>query len=32
VALCPNCHRESHYAPNRKKINRELLRFAAQFR
>jgi len=32
VALCPNCHREAHYAPNRKKINRELLRFASQFK
>lgn len=32
VALCPNCHRETHCAPNRKKINKELLRFAKQFR
>ena len=32
VALCPNCHREAHYAPDRKKINKQLLRFAAQFK
>jgi 5-methylcytosine-specific restriction enzyme A len=25
VALCPNCHREAHYAPDREKINAELL-------
>ncbi len=32
VGLCPNCHRETHFAPNREKINRQLLRFAAQFK
>lgn len=32
VALCPNCHREAHYAPNRNKLNKELLRYAAQFK
>jgi 5-methylcytosine-specific restriction protein A len=28
VALCPNCHREAHFAPNRAAINRELLKLA----
>jgi hypothetical protein len=32
VALCPNCHREAHYAPERKNINRELLAFALRFK
>jgi 5-methylcytosine-specific restriction protein A len=32
VALCPNCHRESHFSPDREKINRELLTYAVQFR
>ena len=32
VALCPNCHREAHFHPNRELINQELLRFAAKFR
>jgi 5-methylcytosine-specific restriction protein A len=27
VALCPNCHREAHAAPNRDEINAALLRF-----
>jgi 5-methylcytosine-specific restriction enzyme A len=31
VALCPNCHREAHYAPDHEKINAELLEYAAQF-
>ena len=31
VALCPNCHREAHYAPDADAINTELLAFAAQF-
>lgn len=32
VALCPNCHREAHVAPNADDINAELLAFAEQFR
>ena len=32
VTLCPNCHREAHYAPDRDEINEQLLRFAAQFK
>jgi 5-methylcytosine-specific restriction protein A len=32
VALCPNCHREAHVAPNRDKINRGLLSYAMHFR
>lgn len=31
VALCPNCHREAHYAPNAADLNTELLEYAAQF-
>ncbi|MDI4634035.1 HNH endonuclease [Pelomonas sp. V22] len=32
VALCPNCHREAHYAPDHDEINAELLEFASAFR
>jgi 5-methylcytosine-specific restriction protein A len=32
VALCPNCHREAHAAPNRNQINAILLKFAAKYR
>lgn len=32
VALCPNCHREAHYAPDRYRINKQLLQFATQFK
>lgn len=32
VALCPNCHREAHFSPDRDEINRELLAYASQFR
>lgn len=32
VALCPNCHREAHTAPNGDEINSALLHFATQFR
>ncbi len=32
VALCPNCHRDAHAAPNRSQINATLLRFAFKFR
>lgn len=32
VALCPNCHREAHVAPNRDELNAELLEFALRFR
>lgn len=31
VALCPNCHREAHFSPDREKINRELLDYAARY-
>ena len=31
VALCPNCHREAHYSPDRERINEELLSFAGKF-
>ena len=31
VALCPNCHREAHYSPNRDAINKDLLEFAMRF-
>ncbi len=32
VALCPNCHRAAHYAPDRDALNAELLEFASKFR
>ncbi len=32
VALCPNCHREAHYSPENKKINRQLRIVAERFR
>jgi 5-methylcytosine-specific restriction protein A len=32
VALCPNCHREAHYAPDRDEINSALLDFALRFK
>jgi 5-methylcytosine-specific restriction protein A len=32
VALCPNCHRAAHYAPECDALNAELLEFASQFR
>lgn len=31
VALCPNCHREAHMAPDREQINAVLLGYAEQF-
>jgi 5-methylcytosine-specific restriction protein A len=31
VALCPNCHREAHFAPDRDAINQSLSVFAKQF-
>jgi hypothetical protein len=31
VALCPNCHREAHAAPDRDKLNLRLLEFARQY-
>ncbi|HEX8223793.1 MAG TPA: HNH endonuclease signature motif containing protein [Allosphingosinicella sp.] len=31
VALCPNCHREAHYAPDRDRINAALRDYASQF-
>jgi 5-methylcytosine-specific restriction protein A len=32
VALCPNCHREAHFAPNRDQINNNLLVLAMRFK
>ena len=31
VAICPNCHREAHAAPNRDELNAKLLIFAGRF-
>lgn len=31
VALCPNCHREAHFSPNRESINAQLLEYASRF-
>jgi predicted HNH restriction endonuclease len=31
VALCPNCHREAHAAPNRDEINAALLEYAMEY-
>lgn len=31
VGLCPNCHREAHFAPSQDAINAELLAFASTF-
>lgn len=31
VALCPNCHRDAHYAPDRDMINAGLRDYAVQF-
>lgn len=31
VALCPNCHREAHFSPERDKLNEELLEYALRF-
>lgn len=31
VAICPNCHRETHVAPNHLEINEELLHLAMRF-
>jgi 5-methylcytosine-specific restriction protein A len=32
VAICPSCHRDAHFAPNRADINAELLEYADRFR
>ena len=32
VALCPNCHREAHFAPNQDAINATLLEYASKYR
>jgi len=32
VAICPNCHREAHAAPNRDQINANLLGFTMRFK
>jgi len=31
VALCPNCHREAHFSPERDSLNAELLLYASRF-
>lgn len=31
VALCPNCHREAHFSPDRDAVNAELRDFASRF-
>lgn len=31
VALCPNCHREAHFSPDKERINEELLSFASKY-
>ena len=31
VALCPNCHREAHFAPDADDLNAQLLEYAEQF-
>jgi 5-methylcytosine-specific restriction enzyme A len=31
VALCPNCHREAHFAPNADSLNQQLLAYAQRF-
>ena len=31
VALCPNCHREAHYAQDSERINAQLYDYAKQF-
>jgi 5-methylcytosine-specific restriction protein A len=32
VALCPNCHREAHFAPDADALNAQLLEYAKQFK
>lgn len=32
VAICPNCHREAHAAPDRDQVNAKLLTFATKFK
>ncbi|WP_237718171.1 HNH endonuclease signature motif containing protein [Cupriavidus sp. BIS7] len=32
VVLCPNCHREAHFAPNADALNQQLLRYAERFK
>jgi len=32
VTLCPNCHREAHFDPDRNQINARLLAFASSFK
>jgi 5-methylcytosine-specific restriction enzyme A len=31
VALCPNCHREAHFGPDRVELNDALMRYAKRF-
>jgi 5-methylcytosine-specific restriction protein A len=31
VAICPNCHREAHFAPDQSAINERLMEYAKQF-
>jgi 5-methylcytosine-specific restriction protein A len=32
VALCPNCHRDAHFAPDCEAINKRLSKYAKRFR
>lgn len=32
VALCPNCHREAHFAPDADDLNSQLLKYAEKFK
>jgi len=32
VALCPNCHRQAHFAPDADSLNRQLLAYAERFK
>lgn len=32
VAICPNCHTEAHYSPDKENLNQELLDYASRFR
>jgi hypothetical protein len=32
VAICPNCHSEAHYSPDKDQLNQELLNYASRFR
>ncbi|WP_114158419.1 HNH endonuclease signature motif containing protein [Paraburkholderia graminis] len=32
VAICPNCHSEAHYSPQKDQLNNDLLEYASRFR